>query len=397
MERDAGIVSVLRDGDLVLLSVTGAGDWAPAAVAERRPGGQEDLAVLGYELAVPTMGSKSLRQSFGSSRLRDMIPDAVRVELQKVGFPSVDLEILRLEGHLLPGHSGGPIFDRDGKVVAVANGGLEHGAASISWGIPTAALERLRSSKQSVPQVPVQRVTTLFAASLESAARHDGQTCGSVTFTRMRTRSFADIKRSTDNPIGLEQILQGFAFAGLPDMSSLMFDIHVDRESGGTVVLPAGATLQPLGPVCLTQSRSGSIRMFVRGDTTGNPQDVQIASVNFENFLIGETRLLYQRDPQWSYLAPTQRFDGLVVNRKAAVGFDGGQQARAYLFETLISRGRTFLGVAAVNWALNQAAFQRMQACRFQPQMPDCIQLRTIVLEWAPFALAIHMSTYPIG
>ena len=396
VERDAAITAVLREGDLALLSVSGSADWVTAIVATRRPEMQDNLAVLGYELSSPTMGSKSLRLSFGSSRLRDMLPDPVRRELQTVGFPSIDLEILRLEGHLLPGHSGAPIFDREGKVVAIANGGLENGAASISWGLPVVLLQQLRISTQSAPVVSGQRVATLFAASLDSKDR-EGQACGGITFTKRRTRSFGDIARTSDSAVGLQQILQGFASAGVPDLTSQMFDIFVDRESGGTVVVPAGVSLQSNGPVCVAQSRSKGIRMYIRGDTVAGPLNVQLSAVNFENFLIEQTRLLYQIDPGWSYGAPTQRFDGLVVNRKTGFGYDQTQIVRASLFETLMSRGHTFIGVAGVNWTLNQAVQQRMQACRVQPFMPDCDQLRVIAREWAPFVLAIHMSSFPIG
>lgn len=396
VERDAVVVSLLHEGDLALLSITGAADWLPAVVATRRPDTQEDLAVLGYELGAPTMGSKSLKLSFGSSRLRDMLPDQVRRELQTVGFPSVDLEILRLEGHLLPGHSGAPIFDREGKVVAVANGGLENGAASISWGLPVALLQQLRSSNQTSSSVPARRVATLFAASLESKEQ-GSQACGAITFTKLRRRSFGAIARTTDSPLGLQQILQSIAYAGLPDMTNQMFDIHVDRESGATVVLPAGTALRSYGRVCLAQSPSGTIRMYLRGDTAGGLSNVQMASVNFESFVMSDTQLQYQLDPRWTYGGPKQRFDGLLVNRKAATGYDVRQLVRAYAFETLMSRGEIFVGVAVVNWALNEAVLQKSQVCQLRPQMPDCGQLRAIALEWAPFVLAIHMSTFPIG
>jgi S1-C subfamily serine protease len=397
VERGASILTVTRESDLALLSVRGTVDWPSAVVATRRPSGQEDLAVLGYELGAPTMSSKSLKLSFGSSLLRDMIPDQVRRELQIVGFPSVDLEILRLEGHLLPGHSGAPIFDRDGKVVAVADGGLENGAASISWGLPVDLLQQLRASTQSPPAVSTQRVATLFAASLESKGHGAGQTCGSATFTKVRTRSFADIARTTDDLRGLQQQLQLLAFAGVPDMSSQIFDIHVDRESGATIVLPAGTGLQPNGPVCLAQSQSGRVRLYVRGDSVATLPHVQLASLNFEKLVSAATQLSYRVDPYWTYAAPGQRFDGLLVNRKSAFGYSVTQYMSGYLYETLMSRARTFIGVAAVNLATNEAFYQAVQLCKLQPQMLECGQLHEIAVEWAPFVLAIHMSTFPIG
>jgi hypothetical protein len=71
---------------------------------------------------------------------------------------------------------------------------------------------------------------------------------------------------------------------------------------------------------------------------------------------------------------------------------------RAYGFETLITRGRAFIGVAGVNSAIQPQAFtQAVQFCQFQPLAPPCAQLRAVMVEWAPYVLAIFMSTFPIG
>src|SRR5690606_7901354 len=85
IERDAVLASVLREADLALLHVPELAHIAPLRTGARAPDLHEDLLVLGYELGTPTMGSKNLRVSFGSAVLQDMVPDAVRREIEAVG------------------------------------------------------------------------------------------------------------------------------------------------------------------------------------------------------------------------------------------------------------------------------------------------------------------------
>jgi S1-C subfamily serine protease len=402
IERDAQIVAVLRDSDLALLKVDRAGDLPALAHEIRLPQLQDDLAVLGYELGLPTMGSKNLKLSFGQSRLRDMITDPVRQELQLLGFPSIELQVLRLEGHLLPGHSGAPIIDRHGRVVAIASGGLERGAAAISWGLPAGQLERLAASSERAPTGTGGRVSSLFALSAEAAepgAARAAVRCGTVEFTKMRTRRLDEIARTTDDVVGLQQLLQGFAAFGLAEIGAQRFDIHVDRDSGGTIVLPADIPLRGSDGLCTAQSARGTVRIFVRGDVVASATEMQAASVNFENAVSQQLPLIFRVDPNWSYPVARQRFDGLAFTRKAFVGYDRmlGVE-RAYGFETLIGRGRALIGIAGINLELQpSAAAQAVNFCQFQPAAPVCGQLRQIVTDWAPFVLSIFLSTFPIG
>jgi len=69
--------------------------------------------------------------------------------LARIGFPALDLHILYLEGSLLPGYSGSPVFDPNGRLVGVGDGVLEKGASYMSWIIPAKYLAELESSTSS--------------------------------------------------------------------------------------------------------------------------------------------------------------------------------------------------------------------------------------------------------
>jgi Trypsin-like peptidase domain len=73
--------------------------------------------------------------------LKDLVPSAPLSILKERRSPNHLINVLNLQGNLLPGHSGAPILDSKGNVVAVANGGLKEGFAGISWAVPYKDIE----------------------------------------------------------------------------------------------------------------------------------------------------------------------------------------------------------------------------------------------------------------
>lgn len=68
--------------------------------------------------------------------LKDIVPPDLLSDLIKRRSPNHKIDVLDLDGHLLPGHSGAPILDSENRVLAVANGGLKEGFAAMSWAVP---------------------------------------------------------------------------------------------------------------------------------------------------------------------------------------------------------------------------------------------------------------------
>ena len=67
--------------------------------------------MFGFALGQPTRDTHPLRLTFANTEapsLSDVLPDAERADIRKVGFPALDTQVLRLDGNLLPGHSGAP-------------------------------------------------------------------------------------------------------------------------------------------------------------------------------------------------------------------------------------------------------------------------------------------------
>lgn len=72
----------------------------------------------------------------GTTQLINLVPDNLVKPLYDRKSPDLGIQVLSIEGHLLPGHSGAPIFNQDNRLIGVGNGGLDSGRVGISWAIP---------------------------------------------------------------------------------------------------------------------------------------------------------------------------------------------------------------------------------------------------------------------
>jgi Trypsin-like peptidase domain len=260
--RSARVVRVLRSADLVLLKILGAPNAQVLVVDPKPPSLTDQLSTLGYPLQVLSMSSTSLQLRYGGKTLRNIVPESVAQALSG-GSLSLDLEIDSIEGHLLPGHSGAPIFNEQRKIVAIADGGLENGAAALSCGVPARLLNQLATSDEH-PQTTVAAASShavLFAA--ENEVRNLGETtCSGTTLTRLRSANFAHLYKSVDDPAGLIQTIKTIKV----DPSNFRFDVYQHLPSGATFVLPLGAELkQAENGDCTALLPSGKVSAAHRG------------------------------------------------------------------------------------------------------------------------------------
>ncbi len=71
--------------------------------------------------------------------LREMVPGVELAAMDNRGSPALGTEVLSVNGPLQPGHSGAPIFDDEGQIVDIANGGFVVGQYGVGWAsLPTA-------------------------------------------------------------------------------------------------------------------------------------------------------------------------------------------------------------------------------------------------------------------
>lgn len=85
-----------------------------------------------YETPLSIPGLYHIRQ------LDDLVPAQQRSAMKSRNSPSLESEVVSVNGNLMPGHSGAPIFSETGKIIGIANGGISEGEFGIGWGsLPT--------------------------------------------------------------------------------------------------------------------------------------------------------------------------------------------------------------------------------------------------------------------
>ncbi|MCA8929484.1 MAG: trypsin-like peptidase domain-containing protein, partial [Alphaproteobacteria bacterium] len=401
--QPATLARVLARADLALLAV-GAATPGPALPAEpRRPVVDTEVETLGYYLSVPTMSNKRLRVTYGSARLSDMVPPQVRRELQQSGAIAIDLDILRLDGHLLPGHSGAPIFDMQGKVVGVGSGGLKSGAASVSWAVPAHYLTALLASQDG--PMNGQAVAGLFASTAPDPSAGAGNanapqtmqaSCGGVRFVYTGLRSFNELTVGHEDLNSVHRLMAAFA---LTPQQTAAFRYHTFQpvDGGAAVAIPDWTAVRDTGPVCRALDPTGRITVDFAGAVVGSAVEAQITSTQFENAFIYRSGRQWAPAPDYSYIGPYNRGDGLTVNRKTAVGLSP-QYVPSLAFETLLlhqpprTTYATFTGVIGAYWDMNA---QAMTFCEAQPYLPACAPVVAEAQRAAQMIFGVLLSTAP--
>lgn len=105
------------------------------------PDKSQEVTVDGFPLNFDSLlESRELRIRKRAIRLLDSLIPRTASELienwKERNSPSLGINVLSIEGHLLPGYSGAPILNKANEVVGIANGGLQGGKVEISWAIP---------------------------------------------------------------------------------------------------------------------------------------------------------------------------------------------------------------------------------------------------------------------
>ncbi len=263
-QSEAKLESVLLEADLALLRLEDDMGLAPIAHQQEEPNTRDSYYIWGYPLVEEEMSGKrlefadgykggvtSLGTAFASKQLDDLFATQ--------SYPTEDTQILRVASTIQPGHSGAPILSTlDGRVVAIADGGLLDGWRGINWSIPAHIyLAQLKTSSDAFPTsrpeekglfsqaTAVQGPATEIALK-SSSGNHseDGNSGGLDELILVRSLTLADLaavmQREGDDFWGelvpsIHSIAQNLSSP--PDLS---FDIYEDFVTGSTIGVPAG-------------------------------------------------------------------------------------------------------------------------------------------------------------
>ncbi|RJE76953.1 hypothetical protein BGP78_01515 [Pseudoalteromonas sp. MSK9-3] len=286
--RRASVSKILPEADLVLLTVSRPlKNWQPLrAFQTEKPTYRASVTALGFNRGALAMSTRELLKGYAKPEvLKQFLPPNAVEKLSVSNIPDINLPIYYLDGSLLPGFSGAPVFDREGQLIGIGNGGLEDGAASVSWVIPAyhltnlvhspiVQLPKLLNISASVFTLDTQavhaykayvppfkpRFKDLFLPSVYASNPREMRPLISSSepirvtqvryknylFTKVKTRSLAQLLASSARPAEIHRAVVLFTkiFNGRGiDFSNTQFDVYTDAYYGINLVVPHGASL----------------------------------------------------------------------------------------------------------------------------------------------------------
>jgi len=395
--QQARVVRVLNRADLTLLHAVGAPGRALTEVSTQ-PQVNDQLEALGYYLAVPTMDNKPLRVTFGSTRLRDMLPKDVRQELEQSRAIDLNLDIVRLDGHLLPGLSGAPLFDWNGSVVAIGSGGLKNGAASVSWAVPAAHLKNLLTSNDDLSGG--NQVSSLFAAALldGNGSTSEVFNCGGVQFAYTGMRSFHELTQGHEHLQSIEYLVSE-AELSAADLASFRYHSYQPVNGGGAVAIPEWMTLKHTGDTtCQALTSDNRFSLDFLGQTVSSLNEAHQVSLRYGDQYAAWSQRAWQPFQQYSYIGPIERGDGMLANR-ATYFAEGLGGTASLLVRTFLlhqppgASAGTFTGIIATYWDFN---LQWVNYCDEYPHDANCAPLQNEEKMAAQMMLGVFLATAPL-
>ena len=261
----ATVSKVFKEMDLMLLKIDNPhSTWKAFTQKSHVVNSQEALRAIGYISNSAAWFQKKLEAGFSSSGpmlpLQFLLPSQKEIDaLLRQGYPSPSRNILSLEGSLLPGYSGSPIFNGAGHIVAVGDGGLENGASGVSWGIPIKHLDYLITSSERLSDLNFSRSELLYSTEVvasaddvipdpdnkksksppiaSSSGLKNIQLINGYNFVYVKTRKLKELVATSDDPKRIQELLDLYA-AYQFNLLEVEFDVYEELSSGIIFVIP---------------------------------------------------------------------------------------------------------------------------------------------------------------
>lgn len=134
------------------------------AITRTQASDYQQVTLIGYPYGLfrqkPTAEVKILE----TTELGNLVPPDLILALNDRSSPAIDIQVLSVQAHLVPGHSGAPLLNSKGQVIGVGNGGLDLGRVEMGWAIPWHLIEWkpvAPAASQTVSWADFRRLQTL--------------------------------------------------------------------------------------------------------------------------------------------------------------------------------------------------------------------------------------------
>ena len=96
----------------------------------------QSVKVTGHPYGIASITTQLILRDPPVRPLRDLLTEDALSALSTRQSPAPNISVLSVQGAIVPGNSGAPVFNSNNEVVGVANGGLFGGTTDITWAIP---------------------------------------------------------------------------------------------------------------------------------------------------------------------------------------------------------------------------------------------------------------------
>jgi len=280
--RPAKIVRLIKDPDLVMLETYNS-DGSPLSLkTEAIPltgfatSTKNDLLhALGFWSDAASSQVIDIKHAdFDPEKLDGILPEQYKKQIIEMTFPSIYDPIYGLNGgSLLPGFSGSPVFNSNGNLVSVGDGGIEAGALNVSWSIPASNLDRLSASNDTVLPSTITHVPFLYSAEVSIPVdsvptnyykffqRDD------ISLYQIKTRTYEQMKKTAWDTFFVKDLERCLKFnIEKIHYDSLNFDVY-QNPGGGTAENPGFVVIIPARTNFYNDTASHCIGVDLKKDT----------------------------------------------------------------------------------------------------------------------------------
>lgn len=269
--RDARVIRVFESADLVLLETDIESKPVSAELvpilryASEKPKFEEKIYALGFNGG--SLGNQTQQLAKGHANpetLWFLVREQDQASLKAVGFPSMEIPIYFLQGSLLPGFSGSPIYNNRNELIGIGDGGLERGQMNVSWCIPANNLDLLENSGNTTLPENLNEASLLYSAEVsidvksddaeqnyhdasgQLGAQYKSYAHGEFNFYQTKTRTLSEMVSTAIDQENLYMFATEFDQQKIffdYNSNDFDFDIYEDVNNGFVIAIPVGTTL----------------------------------------------------------------------------------------------------------------------------------------------------------
>lgn len=377
-ETLARVIRVNLEADLALLQLDRDLGLTALRYAPELPDTRANHFIWGYPLAAEEM--TDLKIEFGGGLKRGLTTLGAAFSSKELdllvrgqAYPSRRTQILRVNSIIQPGHSGAPIFDRNGNIVAIADGGLLGGFRTLNWSIPAQVyLPLLLESNDRMPTKPSHRAQ-LFSnvRSPQTAAVKINDGASTLTPVRkMNLKDLGEYMLSYGNTWAYNNMHEKVIskLKRPVDLSQYTYDIYEHNQTGATFAVPTGRKLVWLPKMQVASAASDDFTMFQLFSVKQGQSFKAVIQENLRPFL---TRLYnlgtWKKDKSPFNIELKKKIvsgKDFLGGTGSYIGIEKGTKKQFIMAVSIFVSGNNFIGSASFEYTnfhhfANKAEFNR--------------------------------------